>query len=308
MSFPTGTDVSARRLPLDLVPAAAQVGDDEGGAVKVGDRGTARLTLAVTAVTGVDPELDVDLETSEDGENDWRVAGSFTQATEPGSERLSFGGLDRYVRAAWDIAGEEYSEVTHTHAERASITPSGTPDADYDVVVEIVTTGGLGAGTYRVSLDGGENFGAPATIPADTTDDIGETGITLTFEDETYFAGDTYEFTAEDATPGPAGFGEVTLTEATAPTITPSETPAAEYEVEITITTTGGLDEGEFTYSLNGGEALGPVTIPDSGEYEIPGTGILLTFEDAGDFIEGDTYELTASPLAFTFSLQGEAL
>lgn len=86
------------------------------------------------------------------------------------------------------------------------ITPGGTSDAEYTIVVEIVTSGGLGVGEYKVSTDGGSSFGADTEIPEDGTDDIGATGITITFDDADFAEGDTYTFTADDS---PAEFGPV---------------------------------------------------------------------------------------------------
>lgn len=69
---------------------------------EVGDSGVVRLLLDVTAVSGADT-LDVDLETSHDGIT-WYVAGSFTQATAPASERKCFA-VDRFVRAHFNVTG-----------------------------------------------------------------------------------------------------------------------------------------------------------------------------------------------------------
>lgn len=99
-SYNTGTDKWASRLPLDMSPAAAVTETVNGDAVKIGDRGTVRLSLDVTACTG---SLDVAIQTSEDGENDWRQIGTFTQATGVTSERKSFGGADAYIRAVFTI-------------------------------------------------------------------------------------------------------------------------------------------------------------------------------------------------------------
>ena len=85
---------------LVLNPSGPLSADENTAAVELGDRATVRLTLDVTAV---DSALDVDIETSEDGST-WRVAGSFTQATEVTSERKIFT-VDRFVRAAYDVTG-----------------------------------------------------------------------------------------------------------------------------------------------------------------------------------------------------------
>lgn len=69
-----------------------------------GDLGVVRLTLAVTAASGTTPTLDVVVETSLDGTT-WRSLGAFTQKTIVASERKSFSGVDRYIRANATVAG-----------------------------------------------------------------------------------------------------------------------------------------------------------------------------------------------------------
>lgn len=111
MGYDTGTGRSIHRMDLDMSPAAAVTADANGTAVLIGDRGTVRLTLEVSDVDGTNPTLDVDIETSEDG-SDWRVLGSFAQLDDDGSERKSFGGADRYIRAVYDIGGTDNPTFT----------------------------------------------------------------------------------------------------------------------------------------------------------------------------------------------------
>lgn len=69
--------------------------------VELGDRRIARLTLTVADATIT--SLDVDIEVSSNN-IDWYTSGSFTQATDDGTEQRLFL-LDRYVRASLDING-----------------------------------------------------------------------------------------------------------------------------------------------------------------------------------------------------------
>lgn len=82
-----------------------------GAAVPCGDRGTVRLTLDVTAVSGTDPTLAVTLETSEDDVL-WRTLGTFVTATAIGKERKVFPGCDRFVRANEVLGGSASPTVT----------------------------------------------------------------------------------------------------------------------------------------------------------------------------------------------------
>lgn len=104
------SDNTGRHMDVDdveLHPSGQETTNGSGASVEV-DRGVARLTLDVTAVgADADETLDVSVETSEDDAT-WREVGTFTQYTQPdgvGSERLSFAGLDRFVRVSWTVGG-----------------------------------------------------------------------------------------------------------------------------------------------------------------------------------------------------------
>jgi len=89
---------------LVLAASAERSANGQGSAIDLGDRGTPRLTLDVTAAGGTAPSLAVAIETSADGST-WREIGAFTALSAVGSQRASFPGADRYVRAAWYLAG-----------------------------------------------------------------------------------------------------------------------------------------------------------------------------------------------------------
>ena len=73
--------------------------------IELGDRGTARITLAVTAAAGTNPTLDVQLQTSPDGSTWTNLGSAFTQATGVTSQRKIFTGLDRFIQAVATIGG-----------------------------------------------------------------------------------------------------------------------------------------------------------------------------------------------------------
>ncbi|XXX79163.1 hypothetical protein WMF30_10355 [Sorangium sp. So ce134] len=87
-----------------LAGAVTRTADGNGATVEIGDQGTLRLRLNVTAASGTSPTLDITLQTSKDG-GSWRTLGTFAQATAVGSESKSFSGADRYVRANADLGG-----------------------------------------------------------------------------------------------------------------------------------------------------------------------------------------------------------
>ncbi|MDR0761112.1 MAG: DUF2586 domain-containing protein [Treponema sp.] len=99
-------------------------------------------------------------------------------------------------------------------------------------------------------------------------------------------------------TPGGANAGQGTITVAGA--------PRNEYTIGIEILSGGGLNEATFRLTVDAlpGKQL---TVPDdTAQYEIPGTGLTLTFiPGAGGFAEGDTFSFSATAPSAT---NGEVL
>jgi len=86
-----------------------------------------------------------------------------------------------------------------------SVSVSGVPVNQYPFVVEVLTTGALGAGTFRWSSDGGTTWdGTGITLPGGGTYVLGTTGVTVTFAAGTYTDGDEYHWGS--------GYGGVTVT------------------------------------------------------------------------------------------------
>jgi hypothetical protein len=74
------------------------------------------------------------------------------------------------------------------------VTAAGEPKAAADVQLRIMRAGVRTVGTYQLTLDGGDNWGAERTIPVDGAIAIGAAGVTLTFPEQAAVAGDTYSF------------------------------------------------------------------------------------------------------------------
>lgn len=75
-----------------------------------------------------------------------------------------------------------------------ALTLTGTPAADYEFKFEITTTGGLNAGAFRWSDDGGDTWTeSGVTIPADGTHTLGATGMTAVFDDVSFTDNDIYQ-------------------------------------------------------------------------------------------------------------------
>jgi hypothetical protein len=190
------------------------------------------------------------------------------------------------------LTAGELGEITDTAHTPADVDPSGDADTDYaDIRVEITTSGGRNVGAYRTSTNGGGAWSAPATIPADGTDDLGVTGIVLTFADEAFVDGDVYQFSVTADV-----YSAVTKTPITPPEIVLSGVPAADYDdVQIEITTTGDLVAGAFRYTLDGGDNWStPDTIPNDGYAVLGASGIIVNFP-AGLYADGATYAFAAT-------------
>lgn len=98
---------------LTLKASAAVTASGVGSWIEVGDRGQARLTLTVTAVSGTSPTLDVDIETASDSSGAGNTTlGSFSQKAAAGSQRLIFHGVDRFLRVKYVLGGSASPSVT----------------------------------------------------------------------------------------------------------------------------------------------------------------------------------------------------
>lgn len=64
--------------------------------------------------------------------------------------------------------------------------------AGAELVAQIVTGGDRNVGTYRLSTDGGDNFGKTRTIPVNGVAELSDYGVTLNFPAGSYAAGTTY--------------------------------------------------------------------------------------------------------------------
>jgi hypothetical protein len=90
---------------VTLLASAARTATFNGDSVEVGDRGTLRLDLAITAASGTTPTLQVQIETRKDSDDTWRTVDAFPVQTTTATVRKTFAGLDRQVRAVSSIAG-----------------------------------------------------------------------------------------------------------------------------------------------------------------------------------------------------------
>lgn len=180
------------------------------------------------------------------------------------------------------------SGVTHTGPGTGTVTLSLAPAQS--IALKIATGGTNGTMTFQVSLGGGA-YGTPiATVGGGpSAHAIAGTLTTVTFANAvTYVSTEIYTVDV---------LGVVTLTGGgpAASNVTHTDSPLDAYSPILTITTSGGLGVGVFTFSLDGGNnTSGQISVPSgAGKYAIPNTGIVVTF--AGTFTAADTYLWTTT-------------
>ena len=95
---------------VELLASASRTSSATSDVYEVGDKGTLRLSLAITAASGTAPTLHVQIETREAyGSGTWRVVDAFPVQSSTGTVRRSMSGLDRFVRAVCTIGGSSPS-------------------------------------------------------------------------------------------------------------------------------------------------------------------------------------------------------
>lgn len=90
---------------VTLLASAARTASVNGDAYETGDKGTLRLSLAITAISGSGATLQVQLETRKNADDTWRTVDAFPAQTATGTTRKTFSGIDRFVRPVCSIAG-----------------------------------------------------------------------------------------------------------------------------------------------------------------------------------------------------------
>ncbi len=192
--------------------------------------------------------------------------------------------------------------------EPGGLVASGDSDADYSVVVEILSSGGRDEATYQISLDNGATFQDEETIPEDGEVTVPDTGdlLILTFADESFVEGHLYSFDVTASV-----ISAVTESGGAVGGIAVTGTPADDYEVIVEITTSGARGAGVFRYTLdNGGIYVSAITIPANGIYVLGASGLTITFEVA-DYVDNDTFSFDATAPTFDTALveiEGESI
>ncbi len=91
---------------VELVASGTRTASFTSDVYELGDRGTLRLDLALTAISGTGARLHAQIETREAyASGTWRVVDAFGPLRSTGTTHRSMSGLDRFVRVVSTIEG-----------------------------------------------------------------------------------------------------------------------------------------------------------------------------------------------------------
>ncbi len=189
--------------------------------------------------------------------------------------------------------------ISHTGSGSATIT-AGTTDTvggigagpAEAIALKIVTGGANGTATFSYKLGSGAYSNPILIVSGASPHRIPGTLTTVTWAAaQTWVADDVYTIATTSVTTL-VGSGPV------ASNVTHTSSPLDGYKIKITITTAGALGTAVFTYSVdNGNSTSGQIIVPSGGIYQLPNTGVVLTF--SGTFVAGDTYSWTTKPAGY---------
>jgi len=174
--------------------------------------------------------------------------------------------------------------VTRVGASTGTITLDGTPAGTYQGLIQIMSTGGPGAAQFRYSLNNGASWSVNTVVPQSLIFAMPLTGLRLFFHagagPTVYEAGDLHSFTT-------TGLAKVVTSLFTVPfveregtgLVLPLGMPTRPYRVNVHFLQAGTLGSGAWRYNVNGGAFGQPQAIPAGGTFDIPGTGITLSFD-----------------------------
>jgi hypothetical protein len=115
--------------------------------------------------------------------------------------KLVFGNFTYFADDVYQLNLDGTVTRTGTGTATALDNSTHSPVDAYDLWVEIVTSGALGVGAFRYSLDGGNSYSGSIILPSGGVYVIPGTGVVLTFA-STFTVGDLYKGTASAPTIG----------------------------------------------------------------------------------------------------------
>jgi hypothetical protein len=260
-----------------------------------------RAKLTATISAGIDPTLDVIVEGAATKGGTYYTIETFAQLTESGTESKSFF-PDNWLRLGYTVASSpgdveqtagSPGSVTQTTGTGPGFTVSGTPIVEGLIEVTISTGGAPGTAEFDWTIDGA---GGAAGVAIPTTPFqvvLTGTGLTLTFENDTFVENDVFEFEAQVLD---------------SPGFTAAGTPTVDGDVVVTISAGGAPGTAEFDWTIDGAGGAVGVAIPTTPfQVLLTGTGVTLTFEN-DTFVEGDVFELALTKPVVSLALTGESV
>lgn len=182
-------------LPGAYVTPVVQVGEGPVGSTSGAVVGNAEAVVEIVApgAPGV-----ATCKVSLDGGTTF---GAAAPVPENGQVAIGASGITLVLAAGDLVAADTYTFLIRAQigpitlvGTGPNITAAGEPKAAADVQMRILQAGLRNVGTYQLTLDGGDNWGAEKTIPVDGEIAVGTTGVTITFPAQAAVAGDTYSF------------------------------------------------------------------------------------------------------------------
>lgn len=168
-------------------------GETESADLELGDARVARV-VATVALEGTDPGATLTIRGRQLQSDGWTTLATATSLVDGDVVRKAVMPM-RFLGLLIAYAGEDggdVGDVSQTTGAGPGFTISGTPLVDGTLTVTISTGGANGTGKFDWEL--GELSAADVTIPTTPfTAVLAGTGLTLTFEDDTFVEGDEFE-------------------------------------------------------------------------------------------------------------------
>lgn len=166
-----------------------------------------------------------------------------------------------------------------------AVSVSGVAQVNADVVVKVETAGTVGVATVLISRDGGATWAEAAVTTAEQLV-IEGTGATLLFPEGAELENDWRWSFVTRRPVGPVK----RVGNASSPLPVIEGDVLAGGEIVIQIVKGGGLNEGTYQLSTDGGENYGRVkTLPVDGLVSVSALGVTVTFPE-GEYAGGTTY------------------
>lgn len=101
--------------------------------------------------------------------------------------------VDYKIDTTYSFSTLKEWEVEHQGTGTGVFYAGGVPEsAGYAIVIKFIESGVPGEATYEISTDGGRNYSDETVLPEDGTIDIGDSNVSIQYDDGDYVAGDVY--------------------------------------------------------------------------------------------------------------------